>query len=199
MLHSTPGPVAATLAAALALTISPAATAVHATTAPATAAHTAAAATANTAAVLPDWTRSKTVRENDRARAPKVIGLRYAEHARFDRVVVDVKGRQPGYRISYVKKLTYDGSGNPVPLKGRRSMAVNLFPAYAHNGKGENLYDGPRLQQLKLPTLRGIAFTGDFEGQVSLGFTTRRKAPYRIFTLTNPTRIVIDWRHPVRR
>lgn len=154
--------------------------------------------TSPAAVALPDWTTAKNVRENDRARAPKVIGLRFAEHKRFDRVVVDVKGRQPGYWISYVKQLTYEGSGDAVPLKGRRSMAINLFPAYAHNAKGENLYDGPRLEQVKLPTLRGIAFTGDFEGQVTLGFTTRRKAPYRIFTLTNPTRIVIDWKHPAR-
>ncbi len=156
------------------------------------------ATTSPAAVALPDWTTTKTVRENDRARAPKVVGLRYAEHKRFDRVVVDVKGRQPGFRISYVKELTYEGSGDAVPLKGRRSMAINLFPAYAHNRTGENLYDGPRLEQVKLRTLRGIAFTGDFEGQVTLGFTTRRKAPYRIFTLTNPTRIVIDWKHPTR-
>ena len=57
------------------------------------------------------------------------------------------------------------------------------------------MYDGPRLRQLGLPTLRGFALTGDFEGVVSFGFSTDRRAGYRIFTLTNPSRVVIDFRH----
>ena len=46
-----------------------------------------------------------------------------------------------------------------------------------------------------LPTLRGIAFTEDFEGQVSLGFSTSRRAPYRILTLTGPSPVVVDFQH----
>ncbi len=147
------------------------------------------------ATALPDWRTSPTVHENPRARQPKVIDLRYAEHRRFDRVVIDIRGRAPGYKISYTQQLTYDGSGEPVPLRGRTKMYISLRPAYAHNDAGKNLYQGPRLRQVHLPTLRGIALTGDFEGQVTFGFTTDRRAPYRIFTLHDPTRIVIDWKH----
>ena len=153
------------------------------------------ATTAPAAQALPDWRTSATSFTNDHARQPKVIDLRYAKHARFDRVVIDVDGRRPGFTIKYTRKLTYDGSGAAVGLKGRKKMTISLNPAYAHNDSGDNVYEGPRLKQVKLPTLRGIAFTGDFEGYVSFGFSTDRKASYRVFTLTNPSRIVIDWKH----
>jgi len=144
---------------------------------------------------LPDWTTTPSVRENPKARQPKVIDLRYAEHARFDRVVVDVRGRRPGYRVRYVRALHYDGSGELVHLKGKHRLALRLFPAYAHDDEGANLYDGPKKLQVGMSTLRGIAFTGDFEGYVSFGFSTSHRAPYRIFTLTDPGRVVIDFKH----
>jgi hypothetical protein len=151
-------------------------------------------ATAGPAAALPGWRTTPTVHRHNAA--SHVLDLRYAEHPGFDRVVIDVRRHLSGYRISYTKRLTYDASGQKVPLKGRKKLLLTLRPAYAHNAKGDNIYRGPTLVQVQLPTLRGVAFIGDFEGVVSFGFTTRRKAPYRIFTLTNPRRIVIDWKHP---
>jgi hypothetical protein len=124
---------------------------------------------------------------------PKVVNLRYARHASFDRVVIDLSGRRPAYAVRYVDRLTYDPSGKAVPLRGRHKMELTLHPAAGHSG-GTNLYRGPRLRQVDLPTLRGIALTGDWEGVVSFGFTTRTK-PYRIFTMTDPSRVVLDWRH----
>jgi len=189
MFHPTRLGLAATVATGLfATTAAPATPAVPQPAQPATTASTAAAA-------LPDWRTTATVSTDHRAKQPKVVGLRYAEHARFDRVVIDVRGLRPGYTVSYTRRLSYDGSGERVPLKGRKKMFLTLTPAYAHNGAGADVYDGPRLRQLRLPTLRGVAFTGDFEGYVSFGFTTDRRAPYRVFSLTNPSRIVLDWRH----
>ncbi|HSV39439.1 MAG TPA: hypothetical protein VLI04_11835 [Nocardioidaceae bacterium] len=124
-----------------------------------------------------------------------VVGLRVSEHAHFDRVVIDVDGRRPGYRVRYLPRLSYDGSGADVPLKGRKRLSIALFPARAHDLAGHNVYAGPQLQQFTLPMLRGVAFTGDFEGVVSFGLTARAKHGYRIFTLNDPSRIVIDLKH----
>jgi hypothetical protein len=126
---------------------------------------------------------------------PAIVGLRVSEHRRFDRVVIDVDGRRPSYRVRYVARLTYDGSGEPVPLKGRKKLVVRLEPARAHGPKGGNLYGGPRLQQYDFPMLRGVAFLGDFEGVVSFGLTARARSGYRVFTLTDPSRLVIDLKH----
>jgi hypothetical protein len=151
------------------------------------------ATAAPSATALPDWRTTPTTRDGHRAR---VIDLRYATHDGFDRVVIDLTGRRrPGYTIDYTKRLFRDGSGEAVRLRGKRKMFLSLTPAYAHDRDGESVYEGPRKQGLDLPTLRGVAFTGDFEGYVSFGFGLDRRAPYRIFTLHHPTRLVIDFQH----
>jgi hypothetical protein len=150
-------------------------------------------ATSAPTVALPDWRTTRTVHRSDST--VRVLDLRYAEHARFDRVVIELRGRRPGYRIAYTDRLFYEGSGRPVRLAGRKKMYLALMPASGHTDAGKPLYDGPRKRQVDLPTLRGIAYTGDWEGHVTFGFATDRRAPYRIFTLTEPSRLVIDWKH----
>jgi hypothetical protein len=153
------------------------------------------AAGVGTASALPAFHTTPTSHTNPNLKGqPRIVDLRVGRHSTFDRVVIDVHGRRPSFSIRYTKKLVFDGSGNPVPLKGKRKMSLVIDPATAHNKNG-SIYAGPKLKQLQLPTLRGVALTGDFEGVVSFGFTTDRKAPYRIFELIHPTRVVIDWKH----
>ena len=158
---------------------------------------TAVGATAATpvSAKLPPYGTDPVVVRHSPQPPPKVIDLRAGEHRNFDRVVIDLRGKIPGYTVRYVRQLVYDGSGEPVPLRGRRFIAVTLTPANAHDRNGNNLYHGPRLQQLAMPSLRGVAFTGDFEAVVSFGLSLSHRAPFRVFTLSAPSRIVIDLRH----
>ena len=127
---------------------------------------------------------------------PKVVDLRVGAHSRFDRVVIDLDGKVPGYDVRYVRHLSYDGSGRRVPLKGKKFIAIALTPAKAHGAHGQNVYTGPELQQYRqFDTLRGVAFTGDFEGVVSLGLSLRNSADFRVTVLHAPNRIVIDLKH----
>ena len=146
-------------------------------------------------AAPPDWRSTGITVDNPRARAPQVLDLRWAEHPTFDRVVIDVKGRAPGYVVRYVDRLHRDGSGHVVRMRGRHKLEIYLRPAYAHNRAGDPTYDGPRRRLVDLPSLRGVAFLGDFEGVVTFGFGLRTK-PYRVFTLTDPSRVVLDFKHP---
>lgn len=43
-----------------------------------------------------------------------------------------------------------------------------------------------------LPLVKEIVCSGDFESVVSYGIGVFYKTEYRVFTLTNPTRVVID-------
>ncbi len=146
------------------------------------------------AEAAPQWRPDETSWKNPAATRPEVVDLRYARHEHFDRVVIDIHGRRPGYRTIFTSQLSYDGSGKRVPLKGRFKMYVVLRPAYAYTESGEALYRGPRLVRPGLPTLTGIALTGSFEGDTTFGFTSRKR-PYRIFTLTRPSRVIVDFRH----
>src|SRR5688572_10422578 len=65
------------------------------------------------ATALPDWRTDRVVRAAaDGVRMPKVVDLRYATHARFDRVVVDVRGLRPGFTVDYTRRLHREGSGH---------------------------------------------------------------------------------------
>jgi len=138
------------------------------------------------------WIDHGTSWTNPDARAPKVVDLRYARHANFDRVVIDIRGLLPSYRTFYARSFVYDGSGARVPIRG--GLGIVMHPAYAHNDAG-SVYRGPRLVRPGFPQLKAIAFTGDYEGYVSFAFGLADHAAYRILRLHDPQRIVIDFRH----
>lgn len=149
------------------------------------------------ATAAPAWQTTSSSWENPRARQPLVIKLRYAQHATFDRVVIDIQGRLPGYTTRYAARHFYDGSGAPVPIRGGMGIALN--PAYAHFDNGTMAYSGPKLVRPGFPALKAIAFTGDFEGYVSFSFGLKCKdttrAPHRVIRLHDPQRIVVDFKH----
>ena len=147
------------------------------------------------ASALPDWVDHASSWTNEKAKQPRVIDLRYATHPNFDRVVLEIDGRIPAGTARYRKRFHYDGSGEKVPIKGRSGIAVSLNPAYAHDDEGNNVYDGPKIARPRFETLKALAFTGDFEGYVSFGFALRHRAPYRVFRLHQPQRLVIDFQH----
>lgn len=153
------------------------------------------AATAPASHARPQWDTSPVHVTRNVKPTPKVVDLRVGEHRNFDRVVIDLKGKVPGYAVRYVRKLTYDGSGDAVPLRGRKFVSITLFPAKAHGPSGASVYDGPMLRQYTMPVLRGVAFTGDYEARVSFGLSLRQRSDFRVFTLRAPNRIVIDIRH----
>jgi hypothetical protein len=151
--------------------------------------------TATPATALPDWRETATSWSHPAALNPKVTGLRYAAHPRFDRVVIDISGRIPSGRAEYRRHFTYDGSGDEVPILGRSGLQVTLSPAAAHDDAGHDLYTGPRLARPRFRTLKALALTGDFEGQVTFAFALTHRAPYRVFELSSPRRLVIDFQH----
>jgi hypothetical protein len=159
------------------------------------AALTATAVAAAPSQARPTWDTGPVLVTRNVAPIPKVFDLRVGEHARFDRVVIDLHGKIPGYGARFVKHLRYDGSGEPVSLKGRRFILLTVTPSTAHNARGESIYRGPELRQYRLPTLRGVAMTGDFEGTVSFGIALRTHANFRVSVLHAPNRLVIDLHH----
>jgi hypothetical protein len=126
---------------------------------------------------------------------PRLFGIRTGRHATFDRVVLDLRGGAPGYRVGYVKTVREDGSGKVVDLRGRAQLLVRLSPAQAHRNNGTATYTGSRRILVDDPELREVALVGDFEGVVSVGLGVRAKHGFRVLTLHDPTRIVIDIAH----
>src|SRR4051812_13408738 len=81
---------------------------------PAVATVATAAPTTTTATTPAAWSTDARVVHRSPAPAPEVTGIRVGHHRRFDRIVVDLDGAAPGFRVRYVRTLHADPSAHVV-------------------------------------------------------------------------------------
>ncbi|MFI5667549.1 hypothetical protein [Streptomyces sp. NPDC051704] len=127
--------------------------------------------------------------------APLVVNARWGGHCTYDRIVIDLRGHVPQATVTRVPRLVRDGSGAPVPLAGKHFLQIRLHPAAAHDREGGGTYRGPQLVKIRLPRLKGLALTGDFEGYVTFGAAFDSRPSFSSFTLHGPERFVLDVAH----
>ncbi len=125
---------------------------------------------------------------------PQLVSVEVGHHATFDRVVFNFSSHVPGYNVSYVPAVTTDPSDQPVLLQGGAFLSVAMHSvASAQVGAPA----APQDRQTPLfAELREIAGAGDFEGTVSFGLGLTVQSGFRVFTLTNPDRLVVDVQIP---
>jgi hypothetical protein len=128
--------------------------------------------------------------------APEVTAVRVGHHRRYDRVVLQVAGKAPGFVVRYVHRLHRDPSGKRVNLLGPASLKIVLNPANGHDpDTGDPTLTTPARTVWRLDQVRETAVIGDFEAVFTLGVGLAHRAPFRVRTLHHPARIVIDVRH----
>jgi hypothetical protein len=128
--------------------------------------------------------------------APVVTAVRVVQHRHYDRVVLRLTGRAPGFDVRYVHRLHRDPSGKRVNLLGPASLKIALSPANGHDPvTGDETVTTPARTAWRLDQVRETAVIGDFEAVFTLGVGLAHRAPFRVRTLHHPTRIVIDVRH----
>lgn len=124
-----------------------------------------------------------------------------AGHDGYDRVVFQFRNGIPGYRVEYVEPpLREDGSGNVVQLDGEAFVVVRMEPASGFDlsvPEGELIYTGPRrIAGSGTSAVREIVRTGDFEAVLAWAVGLDEHVPFRVLTLENPARIVVDFAAP---
>lgn len=124
-----------------------------------------------------------------------------AGHDDYDRVVFQFKNGLPGYRVEYVEPpLREDGSGNLVELEGDYFVVVRMEPASGFDlsvPEGELVYTGPRrIVGGGTAVVREIVRTGDFEAVLTWAIGLDLVRSFRVLTLENPARIVVDFAAP---
>ncbi|MFD1542299.1 AMIN-like domain-containing (lipo)protein [Nonomuraea guangzhouensis] len=124
-----------------------------------------------------------------------VLGVRYAAHDTYDRVVIDLKGAMPGYNAQWVAKLLQDGSGKNFHVPGGAYLQILLNPAEAHDAKGAPTWKGGPVFPAKLGNITHVVKTGDFEGYVGVGLVLDHQAAFDLKEQTGPDRLVIDVAH----
>lgn len=124
---------------------------------------------------------------------PVLTAIRTGQQPGFDRVVLDLSGPAPTVSNQWTDELTADPSGEIVWLTGEFFVNVAVSPAAAHDDAGNLTYTGPqKFRTRDLRNVMAVAVTGDFEAQLTIGLGTRSQTWVRTFTLTSPTRVVID-------
>ncbi|MEV4578742.1 hypothetical protein AB0K16_36410 [Nonomuraea jabiensis] len=124
-----------------------------------------------------------------------VTGVRFAGHDTYDRLVIDLRGKVPGYSVEWVDEFVEDGSGKPMDVSGGAYLQVTLFPANAHDAKGKPTWKGGPVFTTGLLNVTDVVRTGDFEGRVGIGLVLARKAAFQVKEQGGPSRLIIDVAH----
>lgn len=122
-----------------------------------------------------------------------LTSIRVARQDGYDRVVYEFSGPAtslPGWNVAYNATPTRDFSGLPVQLQGSATLEVSL------RGLANSSADSPPFSGQLLPTdtvlLREVLTTPAFEAQAQSFIGLDSQAPFRVFRLTGPTRVVVD-------
>ncbi|RSN04817.1 hypothetical protein DMB42_28880 [Nonomuraea sp. WAC 01424] len=127
-----------------------------------------------------------------RAAVPVLVDVRAAHQSGLDRLVFEFRGPLPARRdVRYVSRLIADGSGEPVAVAGDAVLQISFDRADGHDRDGRATY-GPARRTYALPGLVQVVNTGDFEATLTFGAGLARRVPFRVRTLTRPSRVVVD-------
>lgn len=122
--------------------------------------------------------------------------LRTGRHDGFDRIVLAFDGPAPICTARYVDQVFADGSGDPIALAGNAFLRVALQGASTYDDDGHRGFTGVGdTDTAALSNVEDVAMAGDFEAVLSIGIGLARRTDFEVFSLSDPTRVVIDIAH----
>lgn len=120
--------------------------------------------------------------------------VRVGDHVGFDRIVLEFAGNgTPGWVVNYVDEARLDGSGKAVTLGGEAVLDI-YASGTTYPGPEGNYYSGHgQFEPWKGGDINDVHVGGTFEGytQVLAGIEGD-PVPFRVFALTDPSRLVVD-------
>ncbi|MEV7972333.1 hypothetical protein [Cellulomonas sp. NPDC089187] len=123
-----------------------------------------------------------------------VTDLRTGSHDSYDRVVIELAGTgTPGWHAEVSQSAFESPTGAPIELGGQAVLTLYLSGLGLPYETGQTELPADTVLPAVGTAVTGAAFTGTFEGegQVFIGLGSAA-ADYRVFALSDPTRIVID-------
>jgi len=126
--------------------------------------------------------------------AANVITARTGKQDGFDRFVLQFDGIVPTYTVTRQAKPVFNlgESGQTVTLSGTAGVLVRV-----NSATGATTFTGSRdLVHNDFPVLKEARETEDFEGYVAWGLGLSKPTCMRVFTLSDPARLVVDLQTP---
>ncbi|SNR81793.1 hypothetical protein SAMN04488107_0023 [Geodermatophilus saharensis] len=127
-----------------------------------------------------------------------VTDVRTSRHDGFDRVVLEVGGTgTPGWDVRYVDAAASQGSGEPVEVAGAAVLQVTVTGAGYPFDTGVEEFAGPDpLPGQGTANVTEVVFDATFEGTTVAFVGTRAEAPFRVYLLQDPARVVVEVADP---
>ena len=127
-----------------------------------------------------------------------VTDIRTGRHDGFDRVVLEVGGTgTPGWDVRYVDVASSQGSGDEVAVAGDAVLQVTVTGAGYPYATGVEEWSGPDpLPGQGTENVTEVVFDATFEGTTVAFVGTRSEAPFRVYALQDPARVVVEVADP---
>jgi len=120
-----------------------------------------------------------------------VTDVRVGQQTDYDRFVLQFDGAVPTYTAKRQAKPTFPtgASGQTITLSGTYGVLVTV-----HSATEANTYSGPTdISHGEFRVIKEARLTQDFEGYVSWALGLDHVACMRTFTLTGPSRLIVDF------
>ena len=127
-----------------------------------------------------------------------VTAVRVARQDGYDRVVLELAGEDggaPGWRVQYEEDPRRAGSGDPVDVDGSATLVVLVDGTGYPMDTGADEVSGNPAVPADAEVVEDVELGAVFEGTYEAFIGVSRKAPFRVFRLEDPARVVIDLRH----
>ena len=123
-----------------------------------------------------------------------VTDIRIGRHDGFDRVVFEVDGTgSPGWDVRYVDDPASQGSGAPIDVEGSAALQVVLTGIGLPDTTGVDEWSDRAPQSIPdTETVTEVVWDATFEGQSLAIVGTTAQAPFRVYLLENPVRVVVE-------
>jgi hypothetical protein len=128
-----------------------------------------------------------------------LIDVRAARHEGFDRLVFEFRNVLPGYDVRYVSRpVRQDGSGRIVAIAGGSVVRIrmeNALDADLSQASAPLTYTGPQRFTPGTPEIVELARSGGFEGVLTWVAGLQDPVDFRVTTLAEPPRLIVDFRN----
>lgn len=124
-----------------------------------------------------------------------LVDVRAGTHKNVDRVVFEFEGKgKPGWHTRYVGQAFHMASGHPMDVASDNNLEVMIHGTPMGNPWPDSLMK-TGLMGKAAGHIQNITNGGAFEGESQFFISLDEKRPYTVYTMKNPTRLVVDFKN----